>query len=179
MELLPFKRNDIRNVLSWTSDETQIVQWAGPIFSYPLTQKQFRKHLQAAHSKPAILYPFGLYHRSRIIGYCELSGHNHKSQSAMASRIIISPRRRNKGLGQFMLAKLLLFGFDELGLNRVSLGVFDFNKSAIKCYKNAGFILEGTLRQSVKVDKSYWNCHIMGLLKKEWLRKNHCPHLSD
>ena len=145
-----------------------MAQWAGPIFHWPLTQKQFRKHLETARSEPPTLNPFGLYHRSRIIGYCELSGHNRKSNSAIASRIIISPRKRNKGLGQFMLMKLLEFGFDEINLNRIGLGVFDFNTSAIQCYKNLGFVHEGTLRQSAKVNGAYWNCHLMSILHKEW-----------
>jgi RimJ/RimL family protein N-acetyltransferase len=168
MKLERFKSNNIRDVLLWVDNEAQMVQWAGPIFDWPLTQKQFRKHLETAKSKTLTLYPFGLYHRSKIIGYCELAGHSRKNNSATASRIIISPRRRNKGLGLFMLTKMLEFGFNEIGLNRVGLAVFDFNKSAIKCYKNAGFVFEGTLRQSSKVGDSYWNCHLMSILRKEW-----------
>jgi RimJ/RimL family protein N-acetyltransferase len=170
VKLERFKNRDIGSVLSWVKDEAQMVQWAGPVFDWPVTQKQFRTHLKAAKSK-FTLYPFGLYHGSKIIGYCELSGHAHKHNSAIASRIIISPRSRNKGLGLFMLTKLLEFGFNEIGLNRIGLAVFDFNKSAIKCYKNAGFVLEGTLRQSSKVGDLYWNCHLMSILQKEWLAK--------
>jgi RimJ/RimL family protein N-acetyltransferase len=172
MELIRFKRKNIRDVLSWISNEAQMVQWAGPSFRWPLTQKQFRRHLEAANTESPTLYPFGLYHRSRIIGYCELWGHHHKFNSAIASRIMISPRRRSKGLGKLMLIKLLEFGFEEIGLNRIGLGVFDFNKPAIKCYKNAGFVLEGTFRQSARVDGSYWNCHLMSILQKEWLAKH-------
>lgn len=168
MELIRFRRKNIRDVLSWVSNEAEVVQWAGPLFSWPLTQVHFRKHLEASNSEPPTLYPFGLYHRSKIIGYCELSNHNRRCDSALASRVIISPRRRNKGCCQFMLMKLLEFGFDEIGLNKVGLGVFDFNKPAIKCYKNAHFVHEGTLRQSTKVNGSFWNCHLMGILQKEW-----------
>lgn len=171
MEFVRFKRKNICDVLSWVKNEAQMVQWAGPTYSWPLTQKQFRSHLEAARIEVPTLYPFGLYHRSRIIGYCELWGYNHRFNSATASRVIISPRRRNKGLGQFMLRKLLEFGFDELGLNRIGLGVFDFNKPAIKCYKKMGFVPEGTLRQSSKVGESYWNCRLMSILQKEWLAK--------
>ena len=171
MELVRFKRKDIREILSWVKNEAQMVQWGGPAFSWPLTQVQFRRHLEAAKTETPILYPFGLYHRSRIIGYCELWGYNRKNSSATASRVIISPRRRNKGLGQLMLGKLLEYGFDEIDLNRIGLGVFDFNKPAIKCYKNMGFVLEGTLRQSAKANGEYWNCHLMSILRKEWLAK--------
>lgn len=85
MKLERFRRKHIREVLSWVKDEAQMVQWAGPAFSWPLTQKQFRKHLEAAKIESPTLYPFGLYHRSRIIGYCELWGYNRKSNSAVAS----------------------------------------------------------------------------------------------
>jgi RimJ/RimL family protein N-acetyltransferase len=54
---------------------------------------------------------------------------------------------QNKLTELFRIAgSVLKFGFDELGLNRIGLGVFYFNKPAIKCYKNMGFKLEGTLR---------------------------------
>ena len=174
MELIRFKRKNIRDVLSWIDNESQMVQWAGPILSWPLTQKQFRKHLEMAKPQLPTLHPFGLYHRSEIIGYCELWGHHRRSNSAMASRIIISPRKRNKGFGQFMLMKLLEFGFDKIDLNRIGLAVFDFNKPAVKCYKNAGFVLEGTLRQSARVDGSYWDCHLMGILRQEWNSQKPC-----
>ena len=166
--MLPFKRKSIPEVLSWIKNEAQMVQWAGSAFTWPLTQKQFRKHLEAAKLETPTLYSFGLYDRSKIIGYCELCDDNNKSNSAVASRIMISPRRRSKGLGQFMLTELLEYGFEEIGLNRIGLGVFDFNKSTIKCYENMGFVLEGTLRQSTKVDGAYWNCHFMSILQEEW-----------
>ena len=67
-----------------------------------------------------------------------------------------------------MIGHVLKFGFEELGLNRIALGVFDFNKPAIKCYKKMGFKLEGTLREASKVGDSFWNCHMMSILRKEW-----------
>ena len=67
-----------------------------------------------------------------------------------------------------MLKEVLNFGFDTLNLNRVALGVFDFNEAAIKCYEKLGFSLEGTTRESAKAGDTYWNCHLMSILKKEW-----------
>jgi len=168
MELSKFKQKYIPEVLGWVKNESEMVQWAGPIFSWPLSRKQFLKHLESAKIEPPTLYPFGLYNNSKLIGYGELWGHNYNWDSAIASRIIVSPRRRNRGLGQFMVSKLLEFGFEQLGLNRIGLGVFDFNKTAIKCYEKIGFTLEGTMRELAKVDDSYWNCHMMSILRKEW-----------
>lgn len=145
-----------------------MIQWAGSIFSWPLTQKQFREHLKAAKTQYPTLYPFGLYKGNKIIGYCEISDYRCKHRSAMLSRVMISPWNRNKGLGEFMIKEILRFGFGELNLNRMGLGVFDFNIPAARCYTKAGFIYEGTMRQSAKTGTEYWNCHIMSLLRKEW-----------
>jgi RimJ/RimL family protein N-acetyltransferase len=103
-----------------------------------------------------------------LIGYCELARYDRKSQSAHISQVIISPKHRSKGFAKIMIGSVLKFGFEELGLNRIMLGVFDFNKPAIKCYKKMGFKLEGTLRQTTKVGDSFWNCHMMSILRKEW-----------
>ena len=162
-----FRTGDIGRVCSWITSEAVMVQWAGPAFVWPMTQKQLREQLRAAKGKAATLFPFGLYRGNTLIGYCELAQYNRKSQSAYLSRVIISPRHRYKGFSQIMISSVLKFGFEELGLNRMALGVFDFNKPAIKCYKNMGFKMEGTLREASKVGDSFWNCHMMSILRKE------------
>ncbi len=171
LQVEKFKAIDIGRVCSWIKSEAAMVLWAGPSFEWPMTQKQLREQLRAAKGKAATLFPFGLYRGSVLIGYCELAQYNRKSQSANLSRVIISPKHRNKGFAQIMIGHVLKFGFGELGLNRIGLGVFDFNKLAIKCYKNMGFKLEGTLRESYKVGDSFWNCHVMSILCKEWQAK--------
>jgi RimJ/RimL family protein N-acetyltransferase len=166
-----FRAGDLGRVCSWITSEAAMVKWSGPAFVWPVTQKQIRKRFQAARGKTPTLFPFGLYRGSTLIGYCELAAYDRKSQSVHLSQVIISPKHRNKGLSQIMIASVLKFGFEELGLNRIMLGVFDFNKPAIKCYKKMGFKMEGTLRQTTKVGDSFWNCHFMSILRKEWQEK--------
>lgn len=171
LQLEKFRFKDIGRICSWIRSEAQMVQWSGPVFEWPLTQKQFRVHLRAVKTRPPTLFSFGLYLGRTLIGYCELSHYNRKSQSANLSRVIISPKHRNKGFAQIMISGVIKFGFGELGLNRIGLGVFDFNKQAIKCYKKMGFKPEGTLRQSAKVGDSFWSCNMMSILHKEWRDK--------
>ncbi len=164
----PFRLKDASIVLSWVKSESEMFQWAGPVFTWPLTQAHFHRYLAAAKTKSPVLYPFGLYNGSTILGYCEISNYDRRFNCANASRVIISPKRHNEKLGQYMIGQLLTFGFEQLSLNRIGLGVFDFNTAAIKCYTKVGFALDGTLRQSIKVGESYWNCHIMSVLRDEW-----------
>jgi RimJ/RimL family protein N-acetyltransferase len=168
MKVAPFEQRYINDILSWIKTEADMIQWAGSIFSWPLTRKQFREHLKAAKTQYPTLYPFGMYRGKEIIGYCEISDYRYKHRSAMLSRVLISPYNRNKGHGEFMVKEVMRLGFSELDLNRIGLGVFDFNEPAIRCYIKAGFVLEGTLRESAQVGDEYWNCHMMSLLRKEW-----------
>ena len=168
MELTRFQRGGVSELLSWIGTEAELVQWAGSSLAWPLRAEEFERHLQAADLDPPTLYPFGLYERGRIVGYCELSDHRRRANAAMLSRVIICPGVRGRGWGQDMVRHALTFGFEQLGLHRLGLGVFDFNKAAIKCYANVGFIHEGTLRESACVGDAYWNCHIMSVLSHEW-----------
>lgn len=172
MELTPFIQKYIRDVLAWVQTEAEMVQWAGPAFTWPMTQKQFREHIQAGRRTPPTLYPFSLMKDRRMVGYCELSRHCRHSKQATLSRVLIMPKYRNRGMAGCMIEEVLSFGFNRLDLNRIGLGVFDFNQPAIRCYEQAGFIREGTLRESAKVGEAYWNCHLMSILRKEWL----CRH---
>ena len=70
-----------------------------------------------------------------------------------------------------MIEEVLNLAFEKLHLHRVSLGVFDFNKPAIACYKKAGFTKEGRLRDTSKIGNDYWSIYEMSILETEWLRK--------
>lgn len=54
-----------------------------------------------------------------------------------------------------MMKAILTIAFEELKLHKVTLGVFDFNTSAIRCYENAGFVKEGFLRDARKNGDEY------------------------
>ncbi len=89
--------------------------------------------------------------------------------SAKLMRILIGPDdARGQGLGDALVRSLLKFGFQELGLHRIDLSVFDFNTSARRCYERVGFKLEGTLRESRRNDGEFWNTCVMGILRPEW-----------
>ena len=68
------------------------------------------------------------------------------NKSARVGKVLVGDKNvRGKGIGKQLIKKILKIAFDELQLHRVSLGVFDFNLSAIACYEKAGFIKEGLL----------------------------------
>jgi RimJ/RimL family protein N-acetyltransferase len=171
MELTRFRVKDVVELLSWIGTEGDMVQWAGAAFHWPLTARQFRRHLLAATLAPLTLFSFGLYEGPEICGYCELADYRRQAGSAMLARVIVRPGDRGQGRGQFMVREALAFGFEQLGLHRIGLGVFDGNEAARRCYERAGFTGEGLLRDSACVEGAYWNCHVMSILRHEWRQK--------
>ena len=86
----------------------------------------------------------------------------------MKSLAIGEPSLRGQGIGTQMVIKLLTLGFEQLGLHRIDLVVFDFNKAAINCYKRAGFTIEGRLRDARRFGDQYWSLYQMSILAPEW-----------
>ncbi len=77
-----------------------------------------------------------------------------------------------KGYGTEAMRLILRFAFDELNLQRVSLGVYAHNPRAIRSYENAGFRREGLVRSDCHRDGQRWDTVFMGILRDEWLAMN-------
>ena len=82
--------------------------------------------------------------------------------SARLGRLIVDPARRGAGLGREFVKELLEICFGDLGLRRVTLRVFRWNKPAILCYLSAGFEVEGILPEAVSYEGESWDTVLMG-----------------
>jgi RimJ/RimL family protein N-acetyltransferase len=74
-----------------------------------------------------------------------------------------------RGYGTDATRTMLRFAFEELGLHRVELDVFEFNSRAIRCYEKVGFRREGTRRQALFRQGRYHDVHLMAILGEEFL----------
>ena len=67
-----------------------------------------------------------------------------------------------------MIKSLLKIAFEELGLHRVSIGVFENNQAGLTCYEKVGFFKEGYIRDAWKTGDEYWSYYILSMLESEW-----------
>lgn len=74
-----------------------------------------------------------------------------------------------KGYGTDASRLLVSYGFNELNLRRISLGLHGFNERALKSYLKVGFVLEGRERGFLPRDGVRYDGLLMGLLREEWL----------
>lgn len=174
-ELKFFEHSDFKQLINWIDSPEFLLQWGGPIFSYPLDEQQLENYLKDAnkdHSN-ALVYSVLDKETGKIIGHISLGNIDRKNKSARVGKVLVGDKNvRGKGIGQLMMTEILKVAFNELKLHRVSLGVFDFNFSAIACYEKVGFIKEGLLRDSRKIGNEYWSIWEMSILEKEWLETN-------
>lgn len=75
-----------------------------------------------------------------------------------------------KGYGTDMMKLCLQYAFTELCMERVSLGVHEYNPRALRLYEKCGFRLEGRTRQDVLREGKRYDSLWMGILREEWLQ---------
>ena len=77
--------------------------------------------------------------------------------------VIVDDTKRGKGYGREMIKLALKYAFDLFRAERVTLGVFDNNPSAYRCYKAAGF--QEYSERNVFLLGENWRCIDMECLR--------------
>ncbi len=171
IKLEPFIKEDFKLLISWITTPELLVQWSGAHFKYPLDHSQLETYISSANQENSSEYIFKVIEAETgdVIGHISLGRIDRVNETARVGKVFVSPAARGKGYASQMIQQILFLAFKDLKLNRVSLGVFDFNRGAFRIYEKAGFQKEGLLRQTNKVAGEYWNLIEMGILRSEWL----------
>lgn len=171
VELRPFTAADIDQLIAWVPSADFLLQFAGPRFHYPLTREQLEGFLERSVGEEPLHMPFAAIDgdTGQTIGHIQLVGIDRPNRSLTIGRVLVGPAElRGRGAGRQMMRAALRIAFEELGMHRVDLGVFDFNAPAIACYERVGFRREGMLRDSRRAGEGYWSLILMSILEDEW-----------
>jgi len=76
----------------------------------------------------------------------------------------------SRGYGTDMMKLCQQYVFLELGLKRLSLGLFEYNPRALRSYEKCGFRLEGRTHKEVLREGKRYDSLWMGILHEEWLQ---------
>ncbi|MDP8948936.1 MAG: GNAT family N-acetyltransferase, partial [Actinomycetota bacterium] len=146
IELRRHARENYRLYGEWYGDQEiwRLTSWAASPLSPPAVERLFEdRELSSTDDSFAI----HLKAEEEPIGVISLMNISEANGSAELSVIVGHPEDRNQGYGAEAIDMILRYGFEELGLNRVGLSVFEFNEEAISTYEKLGFREEGRLRQ--------------------------------
>jgi RimJ/RimL family protein N-acetyltransferase len=104
----------------------------------------------------------------KIIGRCLVFNIDHVNNQGTIGIFIGEKDFRDKGYGEDSLKLLLDYCFCILNLHTIMLGVFDFNKRAIRCYRKVGFKEIGLKREARKMHNKRYNLLLMDILVHEY-----------
>jgi RimJ/RimL family protein N-acetyltransferase len=76
----------------------------------------------------------------------------------------------SKGYGTDLMKLCMQYVFMELCLERLSLGLHEYNPRALRSYEKCGFRLEGRTRQDLMREGRRYDSLWMGILREEWLQ---------
>ncbi|HDR8066075.1 GNAT family N-acetyltransferase [Bacillus thuringiensis] len=166
IKLKTFKKSDFKQLMNWINSEEFLIQWSGNAFTFPLDEQQLEKYIESATT---LAFKVVDEETSDVIGHISLGQIDNINKSARIGKVLVgNTKMRGRSIGKNMMKAVLHIAFDELKLHRVTLGVYDFNISAISCYEKIGFVKEGLLRESKRVGETYWNLWEMSMLEYEW-----------
>lgn len=172
IELQYFERSDFEQLINWIDSEELLMNWSGALFSYPLTTESLDWYITDVNdpaTSEAFIYKAIDTETGETVGHISLGGISHKNRAGRITRVFVAPgQHRGKGYCCQMVKAVLKIGFEQLKLHRISLGVYDFNTAAIKCYQKAGMVIEGTSRDCLLFKGQWWSLVEMGMLETEW-----------
>ena len=99
-----------------------------------------------------------------IVGLSNISKNNRNADLFIA---IGEDAYRGQGFGKKALNWIVDFAFEKLKLNKINLGVFEENKTAINLYKSFGFEIEGFMKEEVYFAGKFHNFLSMAIFNKK------------
>jgi RimJ/RimL family protein N-acetyltransferase len=157
---------DLERCLRWINDPEVLAtlgrrQPTGRAAEREWLQEQYKRH---DHMNLAIVLKDG----DRHIGNCGFNEIDYVNRSAVFGILIGEKDAWGQGYAPEAARLLLKHGFEELGLHRIGLDVYSHNARAIRAYEKAGFVREGTLRESYYRNGVYQDTIVMSVLRSEW-----------
>src|SRR4051812_40011954 len=102
-------------------------------------------------------------------GFVILIGCRSQHQSLKLKRMVV--RSKGRGLGRAALRVVKKVAFDDLGAHRLWLDVKQRNARAKALYDSEGFVVEGVLRESVKLEGGFESMVVMSMLAAEFAQR--------
>jgi RimJ/RimL family protein N-acetyltransferase len=165
--LSPISEDDAEKWAEWFND-LEVTIPLGDEAYIPTSVSKERKTITDLLASGAHVFSIVDLKSDELIGRCMLFGVNLIDRAAKLGIVIGEKSYWNQGFGQDAMKLLLDYGFNLLNLHNIMLGVFAYNKAAIKCYKNVGFKEVGTRREVRIIGGKKYDMLYMDILEDEY-----------
>lgn len=167
IRLRPYKPCDARTITKWLKDEHALRQWSADRYEkYPITPEDMNLYYGKDADNDRI-WGMTAFDETGIVGHFTMRfpRDNHSDEIRLGF-VIVDVEKRGMGCGREMLSSAIRFAFDLVKVQKISLGVFENNEAAIKCYESCGFKrVEPESAESYHCMGEVWNCIEMELTR--------------
>lgn len=164
IKLRPYKSSDSAYLLNWLQDERTVAFWKADRFSFPITEVQLSSYACDFDRDPHACIFTALDECGRPVGHCSFRKIDFVKGTAHMGFIITDPAARGKGYGKLMVNQALSFARSLLGLKKVTLGVYDCNLPARRCYETIGFTETDRAHEYTEFHKEQWEYFYMEVI---------------
>ena len=150
MTLRPFNINDALTILNWCKDKHTFRLWSADRYKeYPAKPEEMMEQYEGDN-----MYPLTAVVGEAVIGHILLRYPTENKTLVRFGFVIVDDSKRGKGYGRQMLRLSIDYAQQELGAQKITLGVFCDNHSAVECYKSVGFRITG--EDAYTIDGEEW-----------------------
>ncbi|MDF2949372.1 MAG: ribosomal-protein-alanine acetyltransferase [Sedimentibacter sp.] len=141
-----------------------------PCVSTHEAEERIKKWIELYKENTFYQWGIELIENKEIIGFINLHNIDEDNYSAETT-YILSPKFWNKGIMTEAVNAVLKFGFECLGLNRISAEFYSGNDNSQKVMLKINMTYEGTLRERYFKSGSFYDSIQYSVFKKDWEQK--------
>ena len=154
LQLQRFTEADFQQIIDWISNATFAFQWAGPAFTYPITPEQLTNYV---NDEANVVLKAIDNETMDVIGHVAIGRIDAEQKTGRIGKVLIGAKvKRGQGYGTQLMQAAVTYAFEQLHLQTVTLGVFDFNKQAIACYEKVGFMTTRVIPNARTYNGEQW-----------------------
>lgn len=111
---------------------------------------------------------FGIFYKEIYIGNIKIGPIDKNHSRASIGLIIGETAFQGKGHGLKAVNLIKHFGFDIIGIRKLTAGCYAENQASLNLFIKAGFLLEGTLPAHALYKKRECDVHMLGCKNPGW-----------
>ncbi len=160
--------NDVEDMYEYAreSSVTKYLTWSPhPDQAYTL---EYVNYLQSRY-RSGDFFDWGVVRKDtgKMIGTCGFTRFDYANNCAEVG-YVLNPKHHGQGIATEVSARVIKFGFEMLGLNRIECRYIIGNDASRRVMEKIGMTFEGIRREGMHIKGSYRDIGICSILRKEY-----------
>ena len=163
IEIRDLTMDDLDAIVRWRNNPTVNRHLSNRL----KTREEAEKWLSSLSGNPKVWLK-AILENTRIIGYAAVESIDELNRKCELVLIIGESDCWGRGIGTFVLKKMLAYAFDTLDMHRVWATASSGNERSEHLLKRNGFVHEGTMRETIIIGNKFTDLLLYSILESEY-----------